>query len=568
MKRWFWLILAMMLFNSLILDAASGEKAGLKSSYTNNDAYLFNRFYPAVIRADGMDVTKFEVATIVTDVQKVELYWGPSSMWWQNMYDDGTHGDRITGDGIYTLDNISRTIVNFHNFFGKDYYESFPSFRIITTPGDTLKKWGHLGLVNKDTYFRAADLGNGCYATTSAFFIVDTPGEIFPGYPLTSIDCGTTVFSTAYKKLYNFFPDVFDFIIVFPSNTLFQPDTYDERVPYCVMVRNDVKNIGVPIFDESANYYSGGKLRSVVYHSFGEPAILEHELLHTWGMRLGMKKGLVDGSTTPGSLYGHWLAEADINGQLSNFINGCTVAENMDGTWRLKAQDAKYFPYSPLELYIMGLIPSNSVPPIHILHKANYSNPNRVTADSTTTLTIAEILASEGGERNPSYPNAQTHFRAAFIFVSDRNFTQAEFAYFSALAEYYGSDSPGDQYAMPFETATDKRATMDVTLPGMEYLAVNDERSTPLPRESHLNQNYPNPFNTSTKISFTLPVAHHVRLEIYDLLGRCVAILVDEKKSAGTFEIKWNAGGLASGVYFYSLNAGESKQIRKCLLMN
>jgi hypothetical protein len=82
-----------------------------------------------------------------------------------------------------------------------------------------------------------------------------------------------------------------------------------------------------------------------------------------------------------------------------------------------------------------------------------------------------------------------------------------------------------------------------------------------------LSQNYPNPFNPNTVVSYQLPVVSSVRLVVYDLLGREVAVLVNEKKTPGTYEVKFDAGGLASGVYFYRLTAGEFVQVRKLLLL-
>ena len=88
-----------------------------------------------------------------------------------------------------------------------------------------------------------------------------------------------------------------------------------------------------------------------------------------------------------------------------------------------------------------------------------------------------------------------------------------------------------------------------------------------LPREFALQQNYPNPFNPSTRIAFSLPRQEHVRLEVFDVLGRSVAILVDEGRPAGTYTIDFTAGMLTSGVYLYRLTAGEFSEIRSMMLM-
>ncbi|MDP2366422.1 MAG: T9SS type A sorting domain-containing protein [Ignavibacteria bacterium] len=86
-----------------------------------------------------------------------------------------------------------------------------------------------------------------------------------------------------------------------------------------------------------------------------------------------------------------------------------------------------------------------------------------------------------------------------------------------------------------------------------------------------LSQNYPNPFNPSTKISWQSPVSGHQSLKVYDVLGDEVATLLNEEKAAGTYEVTFNAaaatGGLASGIYFYRLTAGNFIETKKMILL-
>ncbi len=82
-----------------------------------------------------------------------------------------------------------------------------------------------------------------------------------------------------------------------------------------------------------------------------------------------------------------------------------------------------------------------------------------------------------------------------------------------------------------------------------------------------LEQNYPNPFNPSTVISWQLPVTSHVVLKVYDVLGREVSTLVNNVENAGNHKAKFDAGNLASGIYFYSLTAGNFYQTKKLILL-
>jgi uncharacterized delta-60 repeat protein len=94
-----------------------------------------------------------------------------------------------------------------------------------------------------------------------------------------------------------------------------------------------------------------------------------------------------------------------------------------------------------------------------------------------------------------------------------------------------------------------------------------ETRSYAIPGKFGLMQNYPNPFNPSTTISFHIGTRRHVSLQIHDLLGREVARLVDEVKDAGDHNVTFNAGKLASGVYFYRLQAGNNIETKKLLLL-
>ena len=87
------------------------------------------------------------------------------------------------------------------------------------------------------------------------------------------------------------------------------------------------------------------------------------------------------------------------------------------------------------------------------------------------------------------------------------------------------------------------------------------------PKEFSLAQNYPNPFNPSTTISYTLPIAGLVSLKVYDVLGNEVATLVNEEKTAGNYEVNFNASNLSSGTYIYKISAGDFVQTKKMILM-
>ena len=91
--------------------------------------------------------------------------------------------------------------------------------------------------------------------------------------------------------------------------------------------------------------------------------------------------------------------------------------------------------------------------------------------------------------------------------------------------------------------------------------------TTLLPESVELLQNYPNPFNGQTVIRFRLPAAGLVKLEVYDILGSNIRVLVDERKNEGTHVVNWDAAGHASGCYFYRLSVDGSVVAKKALLL-
>jgi hypothetical protein len=88
-----------------------------------------------------------------------------------------------------------------------------------------------------------------------------------------------------------------------------------------------------------------------------------------------------------------------------------------------------------------------------------------------------------------------------------------------------------------------------------------------VPKEYALLQNYPNPFNPSTTITYELPKSSVVRLSVFDMLGREVAVLVDRTKETGYHEVQFEGRGLSSGVYFYRLQAGDFVATKRLLLL-
>ncbi len=171
-----------------------------------------------------------------------------------------------------------------------------------------------------------------------------------------------------------------------------------------------------------------------------------------------------------------------------------------------------------------------------------------------------------------------TNTTTAFDYTTMKYNSSGEIGW---IISYSNSDAGGSSDE-PFAMFVDTSGIVYVTgMSALDYATIkyvpipvsveNSPRS--MPNQFALEQNYPNPFNPSTKISWQSPVGSHQTLKIYDLLGNEVAVLVDEFKQAGIYEVEFNASQLSSGIYFYTLKvypvsgAGGFAESKKMILI-
>jgi photosystem II stability/assembly factor-like uncharacterized protein len=105
------------------------------------------------------------------------------------------------------------------------------------------------------------------------------------------------------------------------------------------------------------------------------------------------------------------------------------------------------------------------------------------------------------------------------------------------------------------------------TINGGVITSVIQNNLNSTPKEYYLSQNYPNPFNPTTNIRYEIPKNGFVKLVIFDILGREIQTLVNEKQNAGTYEVTFNGSNLSSGIYFYTLSVGDFKETKKFVLL-
>jgi hypothetical protein len=127
-----------------------------------------------------------------------------------------------------------------------------------------------------------------------------------------------------------------------------------------------------------------------------------------------------------------------------------------------------------------------------------------------------------------------------------------------------------DSFQMTYEAGNSSTGTIyfdDVRTASFSPTDVEEEIGTVTPTEFTLQQNYPNPFNPNTQIKFSVPQTSKVKLIVTDILGKEVAVLVNDNLNAGNYSANFDASNISSGVYFYTLITDNFKQSRKMILM-
>ena len=124
--------------------------------------------------------------------------------------------------------------------------------------------------------------------------------------------------------------------------------------------------------------------------------------------------------------------------------------------------------------------------------------------------------------------------------------------------------------ASPFETISRFEDQYELLKNILIYFDITvglENEQNVMPKSTVLSQNYPNPFNPVTVIEYTLQKSIRVTFVIFNLSGKEVSRLVDAEQSAGNHKIIWDASNVASGIYFYRLQAGDFVQTKKMVLL-
>jgi hypothetical protein len=163
-------------------------------------------------------------------------------------------------------------------------------------------------------------------------------------------------------------------------------------------------------------------------------------------------------------------------------------------------------------------------------------------------------------------------YRYGFYDVSAASWTfePEGFSNFAYRVRYIGQNNPRSFPFSPWNCPTDTWTNAEVKTdqeidPYETLLGVGDDEL--VADKYELSQNFPNPFNPSTTIRFSIPEANLVSVKVFNLLGEEVTILINREMTAGIHEVNFNASALPTGVYFYTLRAGDFVTTKKMLLI-
>jgi len=514
-----------------------------------DDAY----FLPNAMGADAHELPPLFVTTSGR-VETVSVFLPDDlgGLMERMLSDDGMAGDLEAGDGVFTMAHEHFDVPDFgENPFGN------VSVGIVYTDaeGTTRQLIAECGLV--DGPVDVHKLSNDVFLADHVVNLVDDGTLFVLSHPFSDL-------RAVGRRFYEHFSDDYDFLVVrsaLPLTNAADGLTIDSH--------NDVAGIGLPLFDISEEFGSAGQLQSATLINFRLLGPVVHEIAHNWANFLNLFGG---------SFWrGHW-GFSDVEGVLGGNAN--QILALGDGQYAIPRNSATSQwggRYSMLELYLMGLVPAEEVPPHLVLAAPQVLSVDEesdllIVAATLDTVTIGEVIDIYG-PRSPSPNDAPRAFRMATVVVSDHPLNPIELAYHDRQAEWFGSDR--DNF-FAFAAATGYRATMDTRLvPPITAVLDDDAIATTdgLPGSSpELEQNFPNPFNASTTWRYTLSSAARPSLDIYATNGQRVKTILQGRREAGRYTIDWdgtddNGHSLATGVYLARLQAGEAVVVRKLTLV-
>lgn len=533
---------------------------------------------PGVIRGDGVETFRLEV-DVNGSAQSVRLtsvspYVIAPSAEPVSLHDDGLGSDLVAGDAVWTAGPFRYNLgLSFPPFYAGDASSPAGLYNIglgvlkIEESGGALTEFllaPSVGLLRPDVPVAAVLQSTGDRVVSRHLVNLLSTDRVTQRFIrfLGADIAGLT------RRVYETLPDVFDFLLFFSNEKIERtPRTASENfvAGLHAHVQTNYTGTGLTPYSDAAYYGSAGRLLSVNILDTHQRGIVgnnaTHELTHQWASYTSGSLGLSDGTS-----HYHYLTS------VGSLVGGFAWTDNGDGTFTRDCDEGRNGAHhaSPLDLYMMGLIPDTEVPSQHVSLLPGSPVCDQVIGSYSTTTT-ADIQAVHGS-RTPSPVSAQHDFGLAFVIESrGRLLNATERTFYDRLAEHYTSILPaqaGDPYVgfnWPTVTRFFGHGTTWTT--DLVQLTTSVTPTPASPPRLQLSPPTPNPSRGLARFVWTIPHTAReearARLDVIDCQGRRVATLVNEVAAPGSHEAFWDgrdAQGrlLRAGVYAVRLEwAGE-----------
>lgn len=476
-----------------IMDALEGRHTDNDNDGVPDEAdpssgwqMVYGRFWPFAVRNDGSEATRLEVR--VAGGHEVAQVWAGVSDAAESplglpplddlrvdgaavpkggieLYDDGSHGDRIPGDGVWSRGAITAfTVVLTGAKVGirkldllrvrdgsttssRAVWQGYEEQRSVFVSGSF-----DLGVVAPAAVVTPVPFGDGHQATANLVNLIAP--QVMPVIVGMLNDDGPDV-ATAAREVMAALGYEVEFLYLFPEYYAVSGGggaTFN--------VRNDTVGLGLDV-GASAGDFGSATLESVFAMNFSDNGPLLHETTHRFAVFLDPSLGF---------LGSHW-GTSGADGQLGGF-NPASLVDNADGTYTVdrfgrfaNGGDTKV--YGPWELYLMGLLDPTALEPLVVLRDAESvgitNNRETLRASARQTVSLADVVAIHG-PRAPAFGKAKTIYRAAFVAVSARPLNATEMSFYESWAARFGAEE-GDGDLLSFREATGGRATMLTKVP-------------------------------------------------------------------------------------------------------
>jgi hypothetical protein len=195
---------------------------------------------------------------------------------------------------------------------------------------------------------------------------------------------------------------------------------------------------------------------------------------------------------------------------------------------------------------------------------STFDNPDRLIHDSISWLPFEDEVFALKLDGSKQVQRIAHHHSRRFSPITPNPDSSVYWAEPHATVSRMGNRI---LWGSNWEYRVDLDSSVDSYVCNFNHLIGINKLNENIPREYGLEQNYPNPFNPETYIRYDLPEESHVKLIIYNVLGKEIAVLVNENLNVGTYSVDWNAGDCPSGIYFYRIETENFTNTRRMVLV-